>query len=430
MRRSCYLALAVIWVLAFSASDAQQSSVIAIRAGHLIDPATGGVATDQIVLIREGKIVEVGPKVPIPPGAAVRDLTSSWVMPGLLDAHTHLTTGVQPGRGLFDHYVQESSALRALRGARNARIVLNAGFTTVRDVGNDANYTAADLRRAISQGWIDGPTILTSGKIIAPFGGQSTGFSVEQGPFWRYEYIDADTADEIIKAVRQNLYYGADLIKLVSDDQRYYYSEADIRAAVTESHNAGVAVAVHVAAENPERGVLAASNVILGGADSIEHGFYLTDDLLRLMKEKGTVLVGTDFPEAHLKSMFPATDGDQGRASKTASAIADRLRRAHDIGVTMAFGTDVILELSERTRADLMLDYLDVWLAAKVSPPAILKAMTTNAARLLRIEKQRGAIAPGLAADIIATLANPFDDIRALRKVNFVMKDGRVIKAQ
>ncbi len=358
------------------------AQTVAIRAGNLVDPATGSVAKNQIILVRGGKIVDVGPGVQLPPGAEVVDLSNAWVMPGLMDAHTHLTLGGPMLDQLEAAYLRETSGMRLLRGIRNARIVLEAGFT---------------------------------------FGGQSHSIPPEIGPFWQFEYLDADTPDEVRKAVRRNIYYGANAIKLVADNSVFHYSVEEIRAAVSEAHAAGLTVAVHV------YGGEAARNVILGGADSVEHGFTLNDDLLRLMKEKGTVLVGTDFPLEHLVAMGtlgglipdPKALGEQ---------ILDRLRRAHRIGVKMAFGSDTVLDMPGRTRADMMLDYLDVWLAAGVPPADILKAMTTNAAELFRMTGSRGAIAAGEAADIIATPENPLEDIKTLRHVHFVMKDGRVIK--
>jgi imidazolonepropionase-like amidohydrolase len=278
-----------------------------------------------------------------------------------------------------------------------------------------------DIRRAIEQGWFTGPTMLTTGKIIAPFGGQSHGVPPEMGPFWRFEYQDADTPDEVRKAVRQNIYYGANAIKLVADNSPFYYSEEEIRAAVSEAHKAGITVGVHV------MGGQAARNVIMGGADSVEHGFDLSDELLQLMKEKGTVLVGTDFPLEHLKAMGTA-GGIIPSPEITAKAILDRLRRAHKLGVKMAFGSDTVVEMPGKTRADMMLDYLAVWTEAGVTPKDILKCMTTNVAELFRWKGQRGAIASGEAADIIAMPANPLENIQALRKVQFVMKDGKVIK--
>jgi imidazolonepropionase-like amidohydrolase len=412
---------AVLLIPSITAPALAQGQVTAIRAGNLIDPATGKVARNQIIVVRDGKITEVSATAAIPAGAQVIDLSSSWVMPGLMDAHTHLTAGPAPGTPapVIVPYLSESSGLRALRGAAHARALLEAGFTAVKDVGNDAEYAAVDLRRAIERGWTPGPTMLTTGKIIAAFGGQSSGVPPEQGPFWRHEYLDADTPDEIRKAVRRNIYYGANAIKLVADNNAYFYSLAEVTAAVEESHAAGLTCAIHV------YGGEAARNVINGGADSVEHGFALSDELLQLMKVKGTVLVGTDFPEAHLNLMgFNPVVGGQTLSQQ----IVDRLRRANRIGVKMAFGTDVFLDVPGKTRADLMFDYLDVWTAAGVAPAAILQAMTTNAAELFRWRGQRGWIAAGHAADIIATPQNPLDNIQALRKVSFVMKDGRVIR--
>jgi imidazolonepropionase-like amidohydrolase len=399
------------------------AQLMAIRAGNVVDPATGTIAKNQIILVKDGKIVGLGPKVNIPAGAEVIDLSNAWVMPGLMDAHTHLTYNfLGPGVGIEAIYLTESTAMRAFRGLRNAQNVLHAGFTTIRDVGNDANYAAVDLRKAINKGWFTGPTVLTSGKIIAPFGGQSAHIPPEQGLFWLYEYIDADNVDEIRKAVRQNIYYGADLIKLVTDNSAFFYSVEEIRAAVDEAHAAGLPVSVHV------MGGEAARNVILGGADSIEHGFQLSDEELKLMKDKGTWLVSTDFPEAHLAALDPTGTIFGVSAKEMAAGIIDRLKRAHQIGVKLVFGTDSVADLPGKNRADMMLDYLAGWQAAGIPPAETLRAMTTDAAQLLRIDKKRGTIAAGWAADIIATPSNPLDNIQALRQVKFVMKDGKVVR--
>jgi len=415
--RSSFLSLFAFVLLIASAAFPQTAI---IRAGNLIDPAAGTVLKGQVILVKDGKIAEVGPKVNIPAGAEVIDLTNAWVMPGLMDGHTHITLDFDMSSGFDTIYLRESSAMRALRGLKTAQDILQTGFTVVRDVGNDANYAAVDIRDAIRKGWFAGPTVLTTGKIIAPFGGQTHRVTPEQGRFWLFEYIDADTVDEVRKAVRQNIYYGADAIKLVSDNSAFYYTVEEIRAASEEAHAAGLVVSVHVMGGEPAR------NVILGGADSIEHGFDLSDELLQLMKEKGTWLLGTEFPQAHLEKLDPA--GTMGQAKEEAAKSIDRLKRAYKIGVKMAFSTDSVSNLPGKNRGDMMLDYLDMWDAAGVPPAATLKAMTTDAAEFLRIAKTRGSIAKGMAADIIATPANPLENIQALRQVMFVMKDGKVVK--
>lgn len=390
----------------------------ALKVGHLIDPATGAVAERQVVLVKDGRITGVGANLAIPAGAEVVDLSESWVMPGIMDAHTHVTFGAREWKEMgAANYAREGTGLRSLRGLHTAQVLLRAGITTVRDIGNEANYAAVDLRRALGAGWFEGPTIQSAGKIIGPTGGQLGGLTFEAGPIWQFEYLDANSPDEVRKAVRQNLYYGANVIKLVSDSNRYFYSLAEIQAGVEEAHRAGVALAVHV------MGGEAARNVILGGADSIEHGFYLSDELLKLMKEKGTFLVGTDFPESH----FLAGGGLPG-GREDAAAIVDRLRRAYRIGVKMGFATDIVIDLPGKTRADMTWDYLAVWRAAGIPNAHVLKCMTTWNAELLRIQDQRGAIRPGLWADVIAMPRNPLEDTEALRGVSFVMKNGKVIR--
>lgn len=396
------------------------ADTVLIHAGHLIDPATGEVAANRDILVRDGTIVAIEKKLAAPEGARVVDLSADWVMPGLMDAHSHLTYSLPVAfPKLVASYSREGTGLRALRGAYNARALLHAGFTAVRDVGNSADHADTDLRRAIEMGWFPGPTMLNAGKIIAPFGGQSGGFPPEFGPAWQFEFADADTPDEIRKAIRRNIYYGATVIKLVADQHKYHYTQADIAAAVDEAHSAGLKVAVHVTRAETARAV------ILGGADSIEHGTHLSDEMLRLMKQQGTFLVGTEFPEKHLNEMGINTV----TGGKTMGRhFVDRLARAHKVGVKLVFGTDVIVDLPQTNRADMMFDYLDVWLAAGVRPAEILESMTTNAAALFGWAGKRGAIAVGEAADIIATPTNPLHDIHALRRVRFVMKNGAIVR--
>jgi len=411
--------LAALLLLIASPSFAQ---VLAIRAGTVVDPARGSSAKDQVILVEHGKILRIGPKLEIPPGAEIVDLSKEWVTPGLIDAHTHMTLTELEGNAPFESfYLNQSSTLRGLRGMHNAQLVLNQGFTTLRDVGNSAEYAMSDVRRAIDAGWFIGPTIIDSGKIIAPFGGQSRDIPPRQGAFWQFEYIDADGPEEVRKAVRTNIYYGAGVIKLVADNNPYHYSIDEFRAAVDEAHRAGIPVAVHVYSGD------ALDNAIEAGVDSIEHGFDLTDAQLGRMKAKGMFLVGTDFPRKHL-DIVGTSGGILPEPAVLAPKIIDRLRRAHRIGVRMAFGSDTVIDMPGRTRADLMFDYMAVWREAGVPPADILKAMTVNAAELLRVDKARGSLREGLSADLVAMPADPLSDIENLRKIDFVMKDGKVVR--
>ena len=410
---------AALLLLLVSPSFAQ---ILAIRAGTIVDPAHGSILKDQVILVEHGKILRIGPKLEIPPGAEIVDLSKEWLTPGLIDAHTHMTLTELEGNAPFESfYLNQSSTLRGLRGLHNAQLVLYQGFTTLRDVGNSAEYAMSDVRRAIDAGWFVGPTIIDSGKIIAPFGGQSRDIPPRQGAFWQFEYIDADGPEEVRKAVRTNIYYGAGVIKLVADNNPYHYSVEELRAAVDEAHRAGIPVAVHVYSGD------ALDTCIEAGVDSIEHGFDLTDAQLARMKAKGIFLVGTDFPRKHL-DIVGTSGGILPEPAVLAPKIIDRLRRAHRIGVRMAFGSDTVIDIPGRTRADLMFDYLAVWREAGVPPADILKAMTANAAELLRIDKARGSLSEGLSADIVAMPADPLSDIENLRKIDFVMKDGKVVR--
>lgn len=417
MKRSLMSALLVVFSLPVMAQT------YAIHAGTLIDPGSGAVLKDRTIVVTDGRIVSIGAGDAAPADAVRVDLSKEWVLPGLMDAHTHLslTEIGSETLPLESTYLRDSTAIRALRGERNARDLLKAGFTTVRDVGNSGDFAMQEVRRAVDAGWFIGPTIVDSGKIIAAYGGQSHEIPAEQGTLWRYDYIDADTVTEIREAVRFDVYHGAGVIKLVLDNSPYHYSVEEVRAAVDEAHKAGVGVAVHVYGGEP------ADNAIEAGVDSIEHGFDLTDAQLKKMKDKGIFLVGTDYPRAHL-DIIGTAGGVFPEPAVLAPAIINRLKRAHRIGVRLAFGSDTVMDVTGRTRADLMLDYLSVWRAAEVPPAEILKSMTSEPAQLLRVDNVRGRVAVGQAADLIATPADPLTDIENLRRVDFVMKNGRIAR--
>jgi imidazolonepropionase-like amidohydrolase len=401
-----------------SAILSADGQVTAIKAGRLVEPETGATSINQIILVENGKIKAVGAGLQIPAGAIVIDLSSSTVLPGLFDCHSHLCQMTSPGnRDLFTTDVKQSTAYRAIIGVKNAKEMLESGFTTVRDVGNNANYADTSLRNAIENGLVPGPTIINAGRIIAPFGGQYH-LRPERVELGAPEYFFADTRDEMLKAVRENIHFGALVIKIVVDDQKYIYSAEDIKFIVEEAGKAGLKVAAHCMTEE------GAHNAIEGGVASVEHGFRMSDETLQLAKQKGVVLVGTDFPEKDAEYL--------GLDPKTAllfhNIFLDRLKRAYQIGVTMAYGTDAFFDVPGETRGTLAISYLDSYTEAQIPAKYVLQMLTTNAAKLVGVEKERGAIKVGMSADIIATAENPLDNINALKKVSFVMKNGRVIK--
>ncbi len=385
--------------------------VIVIKAGKVIDPETGKTSVNQIILVEGKKIKEIGGNVVIPQEAKIVDLSKATVSPGLFDAHTHLCLSVIPSRDHGNYYfttLLDTTGFREIEGVANGMAMLQSGFTTVRDIGNAGNYADTDVRRAIEAGWVQGPTVVNAGIIIAPYGGQFH-LQPEKKDLATPEYLFADTRDEMRKAIRQNIHFGAKFIKIVVDDQPYIYSVDDIRFMVEEAHAAGVKLAAHCWTH------AGAHNAAEAGVDSIEHGYKMTDEDLQLAKKNNVMLVGTEFTE----KMSDAEDH---------KIWVDRLRRAYKIGVNMAFGTDVDLAMPSETRGTLAIDYIQSWVEAGVPATDTLRAMTANAARLLGVDKERGFLKPGMAADIIATPENPAENIQTLRKVSFVMKDGAIIK--
>jgi len=389
--------------------------VYAIKAGKLVDPEKGTTETNQIIFIRGKKIQAVGSNLALPINAKIIDLSKSTVLPGLFDAHTHLCLTLKRARDGYSYFIttlMDSTTYRAIEGVANARDMLAAGFTTVRDVGNAGNYADTALREAIERGLVPGPTMINAGRIIAPYGGQFH-LQPEKRDLATPEYAFADTHDEMIKAIRENIHYGATVIKIVVDDQKYIYTADDIRFMVEEAHRDGLKLAAHCWTRAGAR------NAAEAGVDSIEHGEMMTNEDLQLAKKNHVVLVGTDFTEsAALENGFPELH----------SVFVDRLKRAYQIGVTMAFGTDAFIYVPGETRGTQAAEYVDSWVEAGVPAKDTLRALTINAARLLGVDGERGAIRPGLAADIIAAPENPLDDIQAVRKVTFVMKDGSVFR--
>jgi imidazolonepropionase-like amidohydrolase len=408
-------------LLLLAASCAQvlgQTTVI--RAGRLVDPEAGTAVQNQLIVVEGGKVKAVGAGLEIPKGANVIDLSRSTVMPGLFDSHTHLCLTINLKRDAGNYYyttIRDPDTYRAIQGVANARDMLAAGFTTVRDVGNEGDYACVSLRRAIAGHLVPGPTMLTAGRIIAPYGGQ---FHLQPGrrELAEPEYFFADTRDEMRKAVRENVHFGARVIKIVVDDQPYIYSTEDIRFIVEEARAVGLKVAAHAWT------TAGIHNAVAAGVASVEHVNGITDEDLAVAKRNGVTLVFTPFPEWALLDYGLTAE----EAAKEYRDTGERLGAAYKLGANIAFGTDAAAAVPKYTRGTLSMTWIDSYVAAGVPPRALLQMMTVNAARLFGVERERGTIKPGMAADIIATPANPLEDIQTLKRVSFVMKDGVVFK--
>jgi imidazolonepropionase-like amidohydrolase len=405
-------------LLALSLPLLVHAQVTAIRAGHLVDPETGVAAANQVILIESGKFTAIGANVAIPSGADVIDLTQTYVSPGLVDAHNHLAITYKMDPESNSYYltsVLDSTAIRAIQAVSNGITMMSKGFTVVRDLGNNANYADSALRIAIEQGWVPGPTMINSGLIIGGFGGQF--FPVPERESLIYpEYLNADTNDEIIKAIRRNILYGAKVIKICVDCKSYGYTVDEMKLFVAEAAKSGLKVAGHVQTHD------GALRAIEAGIWSVEHSGALDDETHKLMGKKGIWRVGTETPLTEYHTTLSE------RAQATFKHQVEGMKNAYANRVKMAFSTDADYYIPGMTRGEVVMDFLKSWKAAEIPAPEILKIMTTNGYQVCDIYDKRGPIKVGLPADLIAMPANPLADIDALRGVSFVMKDGVVFK--
>jgi imidazolonepropionase-like amidohydrolase len=406
------------------APSAAPQKVVAVRAGRLIDPEQGTIATNQVIVVEGERIRAIGPDAAIPAGAEIIDLSNLTVLPGLVDAHTHLAITykeVPESNIYYLTFVLDSTPLRAIQAASNGLQLLASGFTVIRDVGNNAMYADTALRAAIEQGWLPGPTIIASGLIIGGTGGQFTPTPemYKQHGLVYPEYLEANTPGEIVKAVRENLLFGAKTIKLCVDCKPWGYSVDDIKLAISEAAKGGAKVDGHVQTRD------GGQRAIDAGIHVISHGQQLTPEQHAQMAKKTIYLASTDTP------FTPYRGSAEGQ-----KRAASQLRSAWEKGVPVTFSTDMDYwnermkksDGSWMTRGDLTINFLLTWKAAGIPAKDVLKAITINGYKAADVYSERGPLKTGYYADLIAVSGNPLEDMDALRHVQFVMKNGAVFK--
>jgi imidazolonepropionase-like amidohydrolase len=434
MRRTGFLGFLLILStlpLAAQAEKAQPSTVI--RAGTLIDGTSGAPRRDQAVVVRGNRIESVGDwsAAKIPPEAAVIDLSHATVLPGLIDAHTHIfLQGEDPAEGGYDaQLLKQSIAFRAARAAVSARRALEQGFTTIRDVETEgAGYGDVGIKRAIEGGYIPGPRMFVVTRAISTTGGYPLeGYAPEIDVPKGAQLIDGPV--EARKAAREQLSNGADWIKVYMthrswvDGQGNLVSQPtltleELKAIVDETHGWGRKVACHA-----YNGV-GLHRALDGGCDSIEHGIELEDASIAQMVRQGTWLVPT--MSVYYAEWAPAGTpaGDLDR--KRVALHGPSLQKAARAGVKIAFGTDV----GGFSWNEPMAQEFARMVEFGMSPMAAIQAATSKAAEMLGMSGQIGVVSPGAFADLVAVAGNPLVDVKVLESVAFVMKDGRVYRPE
>ncbi|MGE0353855.1 MAG: amidohydrolase family protein [Gemmatimonadales bacterium] len=411
--------LAALLLLLLAMPAAAQTTVL--RAARMFDPVAGAVTGPVTIVIDSDRIRAVNP-ARLPAGAMVRDLGDVTLLPGLMDMHTHLTLDIEGDWLTRD--VRETAADAALRGARNARRTLLAGFTTVRDVGA-SGFADVSLMHAIDRGFVDGPRMVPVGHAIGITGGHCdvTGYApgiAELGP----EQGVVDGVDQALRAVRYQVKHGARYIKICATAGVLSFegpvgaqqlSDEEMKAIVEEAARHGLRVAAHA---HGAEGIKAA---VRAGVASIEHGSILDDEAIQLMKARGTYLVPTTYlaDALDLNALPPPI---RAKAEQVLPLAKESLRRAIAAGVKIAFGTDAgVYPHGDNARE------LASLVDRGMTPVEALRTATINAADLLGVT-DRGRIAPGLLADLIAVPGDPLKDIRVTQQVVFVMKGGKVYR--
>lgn len=407
--------------------SALAAETIIVHAGRLITDASRPASGPSTVTITDGRITAVAPgHAPAPPGARLVDLSTKTVLPGLIDTHVHLTG--EPG-GDFREEAVDTPEWMTLVGARNALVTARAGFTTVRDVGGPAMGVLA-LRRAMQQGVLQGPRILTAGSGISIIGGHGDVSGFRPEVLRALEIGNTCTgADQCAARVREASRTGVDLIKIpvtggvLSQQSRglgQHFTDAELKAIVDTAHALGLKVAAHA---HGARGVEAAARA---GVDSIEHGTFADAKAIAAMKASGSVFVPTlmaytGIREGLAKNVFTPVVADKVRM--TLNEVGKAARAARSAGVPLVFGTDAAV-FEHGRNAQEFAQLVDV---VGMTPAEAIASATTAAARLLGLENEVGRIAPGFSADLIAVSGDPLQDVRVLEKVDYVMVRGRAI---
>jgi imidazolonepropionase-like amidohydrolase len=405
------------------------AQITAIRAGKLLDPDSGTVLNDQVILLRSSEIEKVGKGLEIPANAHIIDLSNMTVLPGLIDCHTHLADGARTEDPLSQF--KKTGAQIALESVPNARAMLESGFTTVRDVGTYRALGDIALRDAISRGDIIGPRMYVAGAYVTISGGAGalTGLAPDIPLPWDLHYGEADSPWEVRKVIRQLAHDGVDHIKILSsgavlthgsNPKSQEFTPEELQAAVDEASHFGLRVAAH--AHSPE-GI---KNAIRAGVASVEHATMIDDEGIALAKQRGTYLdmdiydeecIQEDGRNGSMPKDFLEHDAQLGQIQR------DNFRKAVAAGVKMSFGTDagVCAYGTSGKQLAFMVKY-------GMTPMQAIQAATSNAADLLGHTNEIGSIKAGKYADIIAVSGDPIADIHLLENVKFVMKEGKVYK--
>ena len=412
------------------AAPSSFAQVTAIKAGKLVDTEHGTVATNQIIIVRNGTIEAVGPALAIPAGAKVIDLSAMTVLPGLIDSHTHEADGVLPEdngdpRAVLFH----TSSEVALAAIPSVKTTLMAGFTTVRDLGTYRALNDVALRDAIARGDIPGPRMYVAGAYITITGGAGamTGISPDVQLPWDMRFGEANSPDEVRQKVRLLVAQGVNVIKVLSsgavlthgsNTKSQEFTPAELVAAVEEAHSFGLKVAAHA---HSTEGI---KNAVRAGVASIEHGTYMDDEGIRLMKEHGTFYSATLDVHDCITSK-PNQPADFLEHNKGIAEIHyNAFRKAVAAGVKIAFSTDVpVCPYKDAAKEfTYMVKY-------GMTPMQAIQAATMGGAELIGVLDKVGSIRKGKLADLIATPGDPTKDVTQLEHVQFVMKDGKVYKS-